>query len=223
MRHSLFVLVCIALCTDVSSSRADDYRRNGWGVVVGTPTYGLTKGHPYEVSQTNTSLDFGAFYARFFTPHFSGRFELYADDRLINTFAPVNPATTNEFTSWFSVEERAVETTIVFSLDKRVDVGGHEARLSFGWGPTMSYVYDQTLGKPTSSSTFYPGDPRAGTYGKFGFTSDAAFGLALDRGMGIFARFRYQQDVSTFDESEDADIVRELYAFGFQTGMEFGF
>jgi hypothetical protein len=222
MRHISFLLACIILFFTVSSSQAGDNRRNAWGVLVGTPTYGLTEGHPYEVGQTNTSLDFGAFYTRFFTPHFSGRFEIYANDRHINTFATVNPGTLLESTAWFSVQERAVETTVVFSLDKRVDVGGHESRFSFGWGPTMSYVYDQTLGK-ASPFALSAGDPRAGTYGKFGFTTDAAFGLALDPGMAIFARFRYQQDVSTFDESDDADIVRELYAFGFQTGMEFGF
>jgi hypothetical protein len=223
MRDVSFLLACMLLFSTVSSSRADDYHRNAWGVVVGATTYGLTEGQQFELSQTNTSFDVGAFYTRFFTRSFSGRFELYGDDRQINTFAPVNPNTVFEATGFFSVDERVVETATVFSLDRRVDMGGHEARLSFGAGPTMSYVYDQTLGKPDPPFAFYSGDPRAGTYGKFGFMFDAGLGLAVDSDMGVFARFRYQQDVSTFAESDDADIVRQLYAFGFQAGMEFGF
>jgi hypothetical protein len=223
MRHVPAFLVCILLFTPASSARADDYHRNAWGVVVGATTYGLTEGYQFELSQTNTSLDVGAFYTRFFTRSFSGRFELYGNDRQINTFAPVNPNTVFEATGFFSVDERVVETAMVFSLDQRVDLGGHEARLSFGAGPTMSYVFDQTLGKPAPNFVFYSGDPREGSYGRFGIMFDAGFDIAVKPDTGVFARFRYQQDVSTFAASDDADIVRELYAFGFQAGMEFGF
>lgn len=198
------------------SAQAQDYPRNAWGLVASPMSSTLTGDDlsPYEVGASDMSLGLGAFYQHVFSPRVSGRFEMSARQNHYGTYAQVAPLET----AWCTALETTIETVVVVSFDRHVDLAGHDACFSVGTGPVISAVVEQTIGFPS----YAPEPPSEGSYGKFGWMFDAGLALGLDPRFGVFARFRGQADYETFGASDSADIVRKLDTFGFHVGAEFG-
>jgi len=214
MRFPIVMLILAGFATPL---HAQEYRHNTWGMFA-APMFSELAGDVYnfEAGAYETSLGLGAFYGHVFTSRFSGRFEVSARQVRYETYADAgNPASL----TLCSALESTIESVLAFSVDRHIDMAGHDARFSVGTGPVVATVYDQTIGKPSRVGE----PPLAGTYARFGWMFDAGLALGLDPGLAVFARFRAQGDLSTFSESEDADIVRRLNMFGFNVGAEFGF
>jgi hypothetical protein len=215
------ILLSLALVAlSASSLHAQDFARNAWGLAAAPMTYNIKEGREFEVNESNTSLDFGLSYARFFSPSWSGRLEVFLQERDLYTFHSVSGYTWVD-DAYYSVEEKTVQTDLVLRADRRFRLGEQGSRFFAGAGLLLAAVYDQTISRPTSSTM--AGDPTAGTYLKFGWLADAGVSLGIDDDFGVFASFRIQQDEDAFSRSDDADIVREVAAFGFHVGAEFGF
>lgn len=214
-RITPLIAMLVVLCA-ASFSQAQEFRRNAWGVTAAPMSCELTGDDlsNYEVGQTDASLGLGGFYQHLFSRRVSARFELSARQNHYGTYAQVAPLAT----AWCTALETTIETVVALSLDRHVDMAGHDARFSIGVGPVISAVVDQTVGFPSFATT----PPSEGSYGKFGLMLDAGLALGLDPKFGVFARFRGQTDYSTFSESDSADIVRKLNSFGFHVGAEFG-
>src|SRR5712675_574538 len=137
---ALFTVVWLA-CARASS--AQDYPRNAWGLMASPMSSTLT-GHDlsnYELGASDMSLGLGAFYQHVFAPRVSGRFELSARQNYYGTYAQVAPLAT----AWCSALETTIETVVVVSIDRHVDLAGHDARFSLGTGPVVSAVIEQTI------------------------------------------------------------------------------
>lgn len=195
---------------------AQEFRRNAWGLVAAPMTYELTGND----LGTNTSLDLGLFYSRFISHAISARVEVFAQDRKYMTeeFSP-DGLGGGEWIPYI-VDEAALAATLLLNFDRREDLAGHQLRLSIGAGGMATKVLDQTIrhADPGFATSVGWGD-----YSKLGWLMEAGMALDVEPGSGVFARLRIQRDVSIFGESDDADIVRELAAFGFHVGAEFGF
>lgn len=201
-----FLLALALIATFAAPLHAQEYKRNAWGMAFAPMTYGSTEGNAFETN--NTSLDVGIFYARFFTPKFSTRLEVFAQNRHVISFGSYG-------TQVYSVDENGLTGAVLLAGDRRIDLSGHEARFSSGGGFTVTAITGQER-----FSTSYA-DPDAGTYGKVGFLVDAGMTLGLHSSTGVFTRFRYQQDWTTF--ADDGDRTMLYRTFGFLVGMEFGF
>jgi len=216
---ALVLLFCL-----VSPSRAQEhFVRNAWGIAVTPASYSMPDGHHFERNVANTSLDYSAFYERFFTRSFSARFEVALQERHFNTYVmvPTTPGP-GEDELFLSVDQTSWSPALVLEGDRRADLSGHEARLSMGVGAAAVRVVDQEIGYPDGTGAPFNDPLNNADYWKAGILFDAGLALAMYGDSSVFARFRYQSDFSTFDESDHA-IVRKLVAFGFMVGMEFGF
>jgi hypothetical protein len=209
-------LICIVTTLAAHAARAQEYRHNAWGLIASPMSVELTGNDlsNYEVGATDMSLGLGAFYQHVFSPRISGRFELSARQNHYGTYAPVAPLTS----AWCTALETTVESVVVLSFDRHVDLAGHDLRFSLGTGPVLSAVVEQMIGSPSNA----PDPPSEGSYGKFAWMFEGGLALGLDPKFGVFARFRGQTDYETFSASSDADIVRKLNSFGFHVGAEFG-
>lgn len=214
-----YLLALVLVFATASPLHAQEYPRNAWGLIA-SPMASELSGDDlsnYEVGATDMSLGLGAFYQHVFSPRISGRFELSARQNRYETFADTDTGALGGGITWCSASETTVETVVVISFDRHIDMAGHDLRFSIGTGPVISAVVDQTIGKPSETVR-----PREGNYGKFGWMFDGGLALGLDPKFGVFARFRGQNDYETFGESDEADIVRKLATFGFHVGAEFG-
>jgi hypothetical protein len=219
------ILIALVLVTVTAVPlNAQDTRvmtRNAWGISFAPMNYGLAEGYSVETTQSYSSLDVGLFYTRFFSPSWSGRLEVFSLDRDYNTFAPAAGAPDD--ISYFVVNEAIIQADLVLHLDRRFELGTSDGRVFIGGGVMVSGIHDQTVvpwypaDVPTSS------DPGEGTYFKWGWLLEGGMSVTFYRRSAIFALLRMQQDEDMFGESDDADIARELGAYGFHVGMEYGF
>jgi hypothetical protein len=219
MRYLLAALIVTAAVSPLCAQEASNSTRNAWGIVFAPMNYGLANGSAVETNESYSSLDFGLFYTRFFSPAWSGRLDVFSQSRDFNTFAPVTGAATDA--GYFVVKESTIQADVVLNADRRFDLGASEGRVTFGAGLTLSGIHDQTVAS-WFDMPFATG-PDQGTYFKWGWLFEGGMSVTFHRESAIFARLRMQQDEDTFGESDDADIARELLAYGFHVGMEFGF
>lgn len=200
------------------NARAQEFRVNAWGLIASPMSVELTGDdlNNYEIGQTDMSLGLGAFYQHVFSKRISGRFELSGRQNHYGTYASVGSLVTD--TAWCTALETTVESVVVVSFDRHIDLAGHDTRFFLGTGPVLSAVVEQSIGSPSNA----PDPPSEGSYGKLGWMFEGGLALGLSPTFGVFARFRGQSDYETFSASSDADIVRKLNSFGFHIGAEFG-
>jgi hypothetical protein len=197
------------------ASLAADEPSNAWGVYAAPTTIRFATGTDYDLGASGSALEMGLYYTRFIGERFSLRLETRFASRSLDAAVP------DSTTGYLPVrqEEQILEIPLIAQSERRVPYGDHEMRVSLGAGIVCDFVLEQRLVTPLGQ----PSALTAGEYMKLGWLLDGAVTFEVDERSGVFGRFRYQRDETTFGESEGASAVSELECFGFLGGLEFRF
>jgi hypothetical protein len=215
------VLSLLALVA-VSSAHAQDFRRNAYGMYAAPTIYGLSKGSDYNLATSNGGLDLGAYYSRAFTSSVSMRVEARYGTRALDYSARAKAPLSGAYLV-FRVSEQILEVPVILEADRRIDMNGHEFKVSVGGGFSTKFVLDQKLFGPSGESDSPYNPIAADSYRKVGFLVDGGATFQVDRGSAVFARLRFDVDLATAGEPDDADVITRFWAAGFYAGFEYVF
>ena len=210
------VLSVLLVFVAVPAARAQEFHHNAYGVYLGPTIYGIAKGSDYQFATSGAQPDFGLYYAHAFAPSFSIRLEAKLEWRVLDDIEWNDDIGTY---LQFRLSESIVEVPLVLQGDRRIAVGEHELRISVGGGASFKYVWDQKLLTPAGA---HPLLTAADSYEKLALVLDGGATFAIDRKSSVFARLRYDFDVTTFGEPTGADVIRQFWGMGFYAGFEFG-
>jgi hypothetical protein len=215
------VPMIVAACVSASTTtHAQEFDRNAWGVYAAPTIYGFAEGNDYDVAASGAGLDFGLYYSRFLTQNLSVRLEARYGTRNMDDLATID-LFPGAFTM-FRLAEDILEVPVVLQADRRVPVGDHVLRVSVGGGFSYKFVLEQKLIGFSGGSTSDYLTP-ADSYRKFGILLDGGVTFDVDRKSAIFARLRLDTDIGTMGEPDAADVIRRFWATGLYVGYEMAF
>jgi hypothetical protein len=205
MKHIAVVLVMVVCAAPVA--QAQEFHRNAYGMYAAPTIYGISHGSEYELANSGAGLDLGGYYARAFTPGFSVRLEIRYGTRTLDDTEENTTLLPGAF-SMFRLSEEILEMPLILNADRRILISDHELRVSVGGGGELDGPYNPIA---------------ADSYRKVGILVDGGTTFQVNRASAIFLRLRFDVDIATAGEPQDADVVRRFWAAGFYAGFEYGF
>jgi hypothetical protein len=122
-----------------------------------------------------------------------------------------------------AVSEDFIEVPVLISIGRRLTEG--DIRVTFAGGLSYAVLISQDLAAQPGASL--PAGTAVelnfGDYQRIAWLADAGITLAIDSRTQALARFRFQQDIDVFGESNDVWIAREYVAYGFYGGLQWTF
>lgn len=212
------VLSVLLVVVAAPAARAQEFHHNAYGMYVAPTFYGIAKGTDYERATSGGGLDFGLYYAHAFAPTVSVRLEARYATRALED---VNWNEFNHAYDVFRLSEQILEIPLLLQLDRRVDVSGHQLRISVGGGASYQYVLEQELLEPFEIDEGFHFPP-TGSYQKLAMLFDGGTTFDIDRRSAVFLRLRFGFDAFTWGEASEDSLVRRFWATGFYAGFEYG-
>jgi hypothetical protein len=220
MKHIAVVLVMVVCAAPVA--QAQEFHRNAYGMYAAPTIYGISHGSEYELANSGAGLDLGGYYARAFTPGFSVRLEIRYGTRTLDDTEENTTLLPGAF-SMFRLSEEILEMPLILNADRRILISDHELRVSVGGGVSPKFVLHQKLLGPDGELDGPYNPIAADSYRKVGILVDGGTTFQVNRASAIFLRLRFDVDIATAGEPQDADVVRRFWAAGFYAGFEYGF
>ena len=216
--RSLMVAICFFMVlfevTVPHSPRAQERALSrGFGLAVMLTTHRLSEAQrKYDLYNTNTGLDFGAYVNQ----HLGKRFMVQAEVMFTERMSEVEVEGFG-----IRINEEFLEIPVILYNIRGANLGDSAVRISIGVGLNYKILLQQELG---FEYDYCPPDINETSdfagYQKLGWIVDGGAALLIKKKFGLFLSYRIGDDFRTFGGTETVAFKNEYFVYGIRVGIE---